>query len=215
MPFVKALPQETTAIHVWSLKPEAYEAWPPLISACMRSDSELTNGEKELIGAYSSALRGCTHCYTAHYPIAIALGIDEALFNDVLQDPQSAPVDEKFRPILVYVHKFITDPNRLIQADADAVFAAGWSEKTLTDVVFICAAFGFMNSIMQGHGADETDLSGIGPIHTIIREKADYGHAKGSGRGNPEDIIAEVKERYGEEVAMKAFQRAKELGMTP
>ena len=213
MPFLKSLPEETTAVTVWKLFPEAYAAWPNLIDAIMRTDSELSNGEKELIGAYSSALRGCTHCYTAHYPVAVAYGIDPAFFEDVMQDPKTAPVDEKFRPILVFIQKFVTDPNRLVQRDVDPIFAAGWSERTFTDVVFICAAFAFMNTMVQGHGAHDADLTDLGPIHAIIREKEKYGHAEGSGRQDASLVVQESIERFGEEATMKAFAVAKKMQM--
>ena len=49
-------------------------------------------------------------------------------------------------------------------------------------------------------------------FHAIIREKSLYGHAEGSGRSNPEDVMKEAIERFGEEATMKAVKRAKELG---
>ena len=213
MPFVSSLPEVTTAITLWKLHPEAYAAWPDLAAGIMRSESELSLGEKEFIGAYSSALRGCTHCYTAHYPVAVAYGIDPEFFNDVMQDPATAPVDEKFRPILVFVRKFVTDPNRLVQRDVDPIFEAGWSERALTDVVFICALFAFMNAIMQGHGAHDADLTDFGPIHAIVRESGKYGHGDGTGRDNPELLMKEAVERFGEEATMKAIAKAKEVGI--
>jgi uncharacterized peroxidase-related enzyme len=213
MPFVKSLPETTTAVTVWKLKPQAYAAWPDLVEATMRTDSELSNGEKELIGAYYSGLRGCTHCFSAHYPVAVAYGIDPALFEDIMQDPQTAPVDEKFRPILAFVNKFAKDPNRLVQKDVNPIFEAGWSEQTLTDVVFICATFAFMNTIVTGHGAHDVDMSDFGPIHAIMREKEKYGHAEGSGRQDPSLLVKESIERFGEEATMKAVKRAKELGV--
>jgi len=213
MPFVKSLPEVTTAVTLWKLHPDAYAAWPALASAIMRRESELSDGEKEFIGAYSSALRGCTHCYTAHYPVAVAYGIDPEFFEDVMQDPKTAPVDEKFRPILVFVHKFVTDPNRLIQKDIDPIYEAGWSEKTLTDIVFICAMFAFMNAIMQGHGAHDADLTDFGPIHAIVRETGQYGHGEGTGRDDPQLLMQESIKRYGEEATMKAIKKAQELGI--
>ena len=213
MAFIQALPDPTTAVTLWQLKPDAYAAWPDLAGAIMQSESELSSGEKELIGAYSSALRGCTHCYTAHYPVAVAYGIDAEFFKDVMQDPKTAPVDEKIRPILVFVHKFVTDPNRLVQRDVDRIFEAGWSEKTLTDVVFICALFAFMNAIMQGHGADDVDLTDFGPIHALVRERDKYGHADGSGRSNPELLMKESVERFGEEATLKAIKLARDMGI--
>ena len=45
----------------------------------------------------------------------------------------------------------------MTQADADAVYAAGWDEQALHDAVAVCALFNFMNRYVQGLGipADE------------------------------------------------------------
>ncbi len=40
----------------------------------------------------------------------------------------------------------------MVQADADAVYAAGWSEKTLHDAIMVCCCYSFMNRLADGHG---------------------------------------------------------------
>ena len=40
----------------------------------------------------------------------------------------------------------------MTQADADAVFAAGWNDQALHDAVSTCALFNFMNRLVEGHG---------------------------------------------------------------
>ena len=40
----------------------------------------------------------------------------------------------------------------MVQADADAVFSAGWSERALYDVVIICCTWSFMNRFVEGLG---------------------------------------------------------------
>jgi hypothetical protein len=40
-----------------------------------------------------------------------------------------------------------------VQADADKVFAAGWSERALHDAVLTTCLFNFMNRLLEGHGA--------------------------------------------------------------
>jgi hypothetical protein len=40
----------------------------------------------------------------------------------------------------------------MTQADADAVFAAGWSERALHDAVMTTCLFNFMNRMLDGHG---------------------------------------------------------------
>ena len=38
------------------------------------------------------------------------------------------------------------------EADADAVFAAGWSERALHDAILTTCLFNFMNRLLDGHG---------------------------------------------------------------
>ena len=56
------------------------------------------------------------------------------------------------KPILRYVRKLTLSPSRMTQADADAIFAAGWNEQALHDAVSTCALFNFMNRLLEGHG---------------------------------------------------------------
>jgi hypothetical protein len=40
----------------------------------------------------------------------------------------------------------------MTQADADAVYAAGWNERALYDAVLVCCLFNFMNRVVEGLG---------------------------------------------------------------
>lgn len=40
----------------------------------------------------------------------------------------------------------------MVQADADAVFAAGWGEAELHDAILTICLFSFMNRLLEGHG---------------------------------------------------------------
>ena len=56
------------------------------------------------------------------------------------------------RVLLDYVRRLTTAPQALVQADADAVFAAGWSERALHDAILTASLFNFMNRLLEGHG---------------------------------------------------------------
>jgi hypothetical protein len=45
-------------------------------------------------------------------------------------------------------------PHTITQADADAVYAAGWSERALHDAILVCCRFNFMSRLSLGHGLD-------------------------------------------------------------
>ncbi|MEM1113158.1 MAG: hypothetical protein AAGI11_14700 [Pseudomonadota bacterium] len=208
MPFLKSLPDHANAMHVWPLHERGFEAWGPLIKAVMRreQDSEFAHGDKELIGAYASAMNGCTHCYSAHSATAVVLGVGSELFEDVEIDPWKAPVDERWKPMLAFIRKLCREPAQLTQSDADRVFDAGWSERALTDAIQIAGAFSFMNVMMIGHGADQQDLRAIGPLQAILRDNDDYGYA--TEHRDMKKLYAKAIERFGADAAEESFKSA-------
>ena len=60
-----------------------------------------------------------------------AYGLDPALVTKLVDDIGSAPVAEKLKPILRYVRKLTLDQSRMVPADAEASYAAGWGEDDL------------------------------------------------------------------------------------
>lgn len=101
----------------------------------------------------------------AHSVTAAALGADDATLKLALEDIDAAPVEERLKPILHYVKKLTLTPSRVVEADVQAVAAAGWGEDAIHDAVLICAVFNCYNRIVDGHGVkgrdDLYDLHGV------------------------------------------------------
>ncbi len=142
----------------------------------LRGESPLTIGERELIAAYVSGLNACTFCFGSHKIIASKFGISETMIDALVSDIDSAPVDEKLKPILHYVRKLTHLPARLVEADAAAVFATGWSERALYDAIQICAIFNFMNRIIEGTGIT-FDYAQNPEIADELRNRKDHSYA--------------------------------------
>ncbi|MEO1102302.1 MAG: carboxymuconolactone decarboxylase family protein, partial [Pseudomonadota bacterium] len=117
--------------------------------------------QRELIGAPASTLTGCEYCAGAHAETARLLGVAAGVLEALVEDVGPAPVDDKLRPLLAYLLELTVTPVRMVQADADAGFAAGWDEDRLHDAIAVVALFTFMNSLLLGHGvmADETQFA--------------------------------------------------------
>ncbi len=131
----------------------------PLLSfhdEILRGESELDVGEREFIAAYTSGLNACNFCHGSHRMIAEIHGIEPSVFEEVFDDPLAAGLGENWRPLLAYVRKLTESPARLTDADAEAVFDAGWSEDALYDAVVVCAMFNMMNRIVEGCGVVPT-----------------------------------------------------------
>ena len=121
----------------------------------LRGESPLTVAEREMIAAYVSGLNACNFCHDAHKIHALAHGIPLSTFDALLSDVETAPVDDRLKPILNYVAKLTKSPSRMTEADAQAVYDAGWNERALFDAVMVCATFNMMNRILEGCGITE------------------------------------------------------------
>ena len=120
--------------------------------ALLRGPSPFSAGERELIGAFVSALNGCDFCHTEHAAVAETFGLEAGLVEALLKDVATAPVSDKLRPVFDYVRKLNETPSRMTQADADAIFAAGWDDIALYHAASICALFNMNNRIVDGLG---------------------------------------------------------------
>jgi uncharacterized peroxidase-related enzyme len=118
----------------------------------MRGEEPFTVAERELIFAYVSGLNACSFCYRGHVVAAELWGIEPGVMDKLMDDLDAAPIDSRLRPVLRYVKKLTETPGKMVQADADAVYAAGWDEDALFAAVGIAALAGFMNRIADGAG---------------------------------------------------------------
>lgn len=161
MPYFPSFKEHDHLAHVLSRFPRGLGPLLDLHDAILRDSAELTAGEREMIAAYVSGTNACRYCYGAHTSIAEQFGVETGLMAKLMDDLDSAPVPPKIKPLLRYVGKLTREPSKMTQADADAVFAAGWSEEAFFNAIQVCALFNFMNRIVEG--------SGVKPVPAELR----------------------------------------------
>lgn len=152
MPFFKSMPDHAGPGEVFSAHPEIYRKWSEMSEALMNGPSPLTPAERELILAYAAGVAGCHFVYVAHSAVAHANGVAAGLLDRLVENLDTAPVVPRLRPLLAYVRKLMVTPGEMTQADADAVFAAGWEERALHDAIAVTARAAFMQRLVEGHG---------------------------------------------------------------
>jgi uncharacterized peroxidase-related enzyme len=152
MPYLPSLPEDSALVDVFRAYPDTAEPLLDYHQVLLRGPSPLTVAERELIAAYVSALNSCAYCHGVHAATAEVFGITEATLVALLSNLDTAPVAKRMKPILRYVRKLTLSPSRMTEADAEAVYAAGWDERALHDAVSVCALFNFMNRLVEGLG---------------------------------------------------------------
>lgn len=183
MPLFPSLPDTPHLSDVYKQFPEHVKPLLDYHDMLLRGESPLSVAERELIAAYVSGLNACAFCFGAHKIYARAFGVDEALIDAMIADVDTADVDEKLRPILKYVAKLQTLPPRLTDADARAVYDAGWPERALFDAIQVAALFHYMNRIIEATGVTfdyaEHPLSEEEIAQRRTRTYADFGRSIG------------------------------------
>ncbi len=159
MPFISGIGDETVVADIFNWSPEAGRCISEWHQIVMRGDSPLSVAERELVAAYTSGVNSCDLCYGVHKLVAEKFGIEEGLSEALIDDIDTAPVDEKMKPLLRFARKLTLEPAKMVHADAQAVFNAGWSEQALHDAINVRCMFAFMNRIVLGHGGTEGDIS--------------------------------------------------------
>ena len=152
MPFLKSHPEKAGPQNVFTRYPDIYALWSKMSQELMNGPSPLSQAERELILAYAAGVAGCKYVYVAHTEVAYAWGFESGLVDRLLEDLETAPVDARLKPLLAFVRKLMLTPGEMTQADADAVFAAGWDEKALHDAIAVTARAAFMQRLVEGHG---------------------------------------------------------------
>ncbi len=162
MPFFSFLPDDATVRHIMFHQPERFSpVCGDFTQDIMRGPSPLSVAVREIIAAYTSGLNQCQYCSGAHRAFAVDNGVDPVLFDGLMANVDTAPVEDRLKPILHFVRKLTLTPSRMTQADADAVFAAGWDEQALGDAVAVCALFNFYNRLVDGHGVRGTEAGWV------------------------------------------------------
>lgn len=158
MAFVTSVPEEEESVTaVMKRYPDQALHLTELTQEVMRTGKcNFTSQERELIAAFSSGTNNCTFCFNTHKVTAEAFGVDEGLLGSLLEDIEGSSIDNKFKPVLRYVKKLTESPSRMVQADVDAIFEAGWDENDFHFIVMICALFNFYNRLMDGYGVENT-----------------------------------------------------------
>ncbi len=158
MTYLKSLP-DADLKQVLRLQPAAGVPVAHYHEALMRGPSPFTEGERELIAAFVSGLNDCDFCTQEHAAVAAAFGISPGLLGGLLEDLETAAVADKMRAVLRFVRKLNDTPARMVRADAEAVFAAGWDDMALYHAASICGLFNLDNRIIQGLGIPAQDAA--------------------------------------------------------
>ena len=134
---------------------DLFEPYMEFIDRLMSYEAGPSHTEKEIIAAFVSRLNTCDFCFGAHKNVCAALGVDPGLFEQLVENIDTAPVDDRLKPVLEYARKLTLTPNRMTDEDAKACYRAGWSEEDITIAITVISSWNWFNRMILGHGIDK------------------------------------------------------------
>ncbi|HWB26680.1 MAG TPA: peroxidase-related enzyme [Chitinophagaceae bacterium] len=132
-------------------RPETGKPLYELAQALLRSESTLTEAERELIAAYVSKRNDTMFCMMSHAAASRCLyGDDRDIVDDVLDDMPNAPVSDKLKTLLNIAGKVQVLGKEVSEDDVAAARKYGATDREIHDAVLIAAAFSMYNRYVDG-----------------------------------------------------------------
>ena len=120
------------------------------LESLMRQETSLPTYIKEMIFAYVSGLNGCSYCKNIHAEIS-KITLKDMGKDSINQNIDDSGIEEKFKPILKFAHKVNEDNSSINEEDINEIKKYEFEDKAISEVISICAAAQFMNTVVKSH----------------------------------------------------------------
>ncbi|UWR43788.1 peroxidase-related enzyme [Phaeobacter inhibens] len=165
-----------------SLRPQSMEGHMALYKAVLHhSGNSLPKWYLEVLGVWVSSLNDCAYCVEHHFAGLQRLLRDaprgEAIRAAIeARNPQLAPLESAERAGMVYARKLTEAPAAVIEADINALRAAGLNDGQILEINQVTAYFSYANRTVLGLGCSTRgDVLGLSPNNSENPE--DWGHS--------------------------------------
>lgn len=133
----------------------------------LRKQKAWTKAEAELFAAFVSYNNRCQFCYGAHSAIAVN-GMDERVVTAVMQNYQTAPVNEQIRATLGFLEKLTKFPEAVAGEDLEPMRAAGVTDDAIEEAIQICFVFCTINRLADAFDFEIAEGKGRERMGTML-----------------------------------------------
>lgn len=144
----------------------------------MLADSGLSKLEREMIAVVVSSINHCHYCLTAHGAAVRQRSGDPELGELMVQNYRAAALPPKQRAMLDFTAKLTESPDKIVEADRQALRNAGFSDRDIFDIAAVAAFYNMSNRL-----ASATEMRPNRQYHTMVRERQEGKQAGAEGRG--------------------------------
>ena len=132
-------------LRTYSRNQDKLRAFSTLYNVVMLEDSKLSKLEREMIAVVVSSANRCFYCLVAHGQAVRQLSGDAELAEMLVMNYRVAPLEPRMRAMLDFAWKLTTEPWAVVEADRDALRAAGLSDGEIFDLSDVIGFFNMSN----------------------------------------------------------------------
>jgi uncharacterized peroxidase-related enzyme len=122
-------------------------AFTDMYNDLMLGDSGLSKLEREMIAVVVSSVNHCFYCLTAHGAAVRQLSDDPALGEMMVMNYRVAELTPKQKAMLDFAVKLTEAPDRIEEADRQALRDAGFSDRDIWDIASVAGFFNMSNRV--------------------------------------------------------------------
>ncbi|WP_341705582.1 peroxidase-related enzyme [Ferrovibrio sp.] len=120
-------------------------AFSDMYNDLMLAPSGLSKLEREMIAVAVSSINHCFYCLTAHGAAVRQLSGDPKLGELMVMNWRSAELTPKMRAALEFASKLTESPDKIVEADRQALRDAGWNDRDIWDIAATASFFNMSN----------------------------------------------------------------------
>jgi uncharacterized peroxidase-related enzyme len=140
----------------------------------MLANSGLTKLEREMVAVVVSSINHCHYCLAAHGAAVRQRGADPVLGELMVHNYRAADLPAKQVAMLDFAAKLTEHPDKMVEADRQALRDAGWTDRDIFDIAAVAAFYNMSNRL-----AAATEMRPNPEYHFMVRERAPAKPAKG------------------------------------
>jgi uncharacterized peroxidase-related enzyme len=140
------------------------KAFIDMVDDLMLGDSGLSKLEREMIAVAVSAVNHCHYCLAAHGAAVRQRAKDPVLGELIAQNYRAANLPLRQKAMLDFAVKLTQGPDKIEEADRQALRKAGFSDRDIWDIVAVAGFFNMSNRIAAG-----TEMRPNQEYHYMVR----------------------------------------------
>ncbi|WP_210395040.1 peroxidase-related enzyme [Motiliproteus sediminis] len=134
-------------LQAYSHRPAQLDAFSRYYNELMFGESGLSSLEREMIAVVVSSINHCFYCLTAHGAAVRQYSENPQLGEMLVMNFRAAPLDQRQRAMLDFAALLTEAPDRIDEADRQALRDAGFSDRDIWDIANVTGFYNMTNRV--------------------------------------------------------------------